>query len=62
MSWLQDHLDDPLPPFDEFRRRITLAGVEIEKVTPRGLPVQDEGLVLAGLVLEANPHPNADRL
>jgi phenylalanyl-tRNA synthetase beta chain len=64
MSWLQDHLEDSLPPFDEFRTRITLAGVEIEKVTPRGLPLQDgvEGLVLAGLVLEANPHPNADRL
>ncbi len=64
LEWLQDHLDDPLPPLDEFRRRITLAGVEIEKVSRRGLPEQDglEGLVVAGLVLEANPHPNADRL
>jgi phenylalanyl-tRNA synthetase beta chain len=63
-EWLQDHLDDPLPPIDEFRTRITLAGVEIEKVSRRGLPEQDglEGLVVAGLVLEANPHPNADRL
>jgi phenylalanyl-tRNA synthetase beta chain len=64
MRWLQDHLLDPLPPFDEFRRRITLAGVEIEKVTQRGLPAQEgaEGLVVAGLVLEAGQHPNADRL
>jgi phenylalanyl-tRNA synthetase beta chain len=64
VSWLQSHLDDPLPPFEEFRTRITLAGVEIEKVTRRGLPEQDgvDGLVLAGLVLEAGAHPNADRL
>ena len=64
LEWLQDHLDDPLPPLDEFRRRITLAGVEIEKISTRGLPAQDglDELVLAGLVLEANPHPNADRL
>jgi phenylalanyl-tRNA synthetase beta chain len=64
LEWLQDHLDDPLPPLDELRTRITLAGVEIEKISRRGLPEQDglEGLVVAGLVLEANPHPNADRL
>jgi phenylalanyl-tRNA synthetase beta chain len=64
LEWLQDHLDDPLPPLDEFRRRITLAGVEVEKISRRGLPEQDglESLVVAGLVLEANPHPNADRL
>jgi phenylalanyl-tRNA synthetase beta chain len=63
-EWLQDHLDDPLPPLAEFRTRITLAGVEIEKVSRRGLAEQDglEGLVVAGLVLEANQHPNADRL
>ncbi|HEY1480459.1 MAG TPA: phenylalanine--tRNA ligase subunit beta [Gaiellales bacterium] len=60
MSWLQDHLEGELPPFAEFRTRITLAGVEIEKVTTRG--VSDEGHVVAGLVLEAIPHPNADRL
>ncbi len=64
LAWLQDHLEDPLPPFPEFRTRITLAGVEIEKVTRRGLPEQNgvSDLVVAGLVLEAGPHPNADRL
>jgi phenylalanyl-tRNA synthetase beta chain len=64
LEWLQDHLEGPLPALGEFRRRITLAGVEIEKISRRGLPEQDglEGLVVAGLVLEANPHPNADRL
>ncbi len=64
LEWLQDHLDDPLPPLAELRRRITLAGVEIERISRRGLPEQDglEELVVAGLVLEANAHPNADRL
>jgi phenylalanyl-tRNA synthetase beta chain len=64
VPWLQDHLDDPLPPFSEFRTRITLAGVEIEKISRRGMPEQDglDGLVVAGLVLEAGQHPNADRL
>jgi phenylalanyl-tRNA synthetase beta chain len=63
-EWLQDHLLDPLPALDEFRTRITLAGVEVEKVSRRGLPEQEalEELVVAGRVLEANPHPNADRL
>ena len=51
LRWLQDHLKDPLPPFAEFRTRITLAGVEIEKVTRQGLPEQDEMLVVAGRVL-----------
>jgi phenylalanyl-tRNA synthetase beta chain len=64
LEWLQDHLDDALPPLAEFRTRITLAGVEVEKISHRGLPEQEglEELVVAGLVLEAGPHPNADRL
>jgi phenylalanyl-tRNA synthetase beta chain len=64
IPWLQSHLDDPLPPLAEFRTRITLAGVEIEKITRRGLPEQEgvDAMVVAGLVLEAGPHPNADRL
>ena len=52
-----------LPPLAS-SPRLTLAGVEVEKVSRRGLPDADgnEELFVAGLVLEAGKHPNADRL
>src|SRR4029077_3448694 len=63
VQWLSDHLAE-LPPLDELTERLSLAGDKVESVERRGLPVQDgvEELIVAGHVLEAGKHPNADRL
>ncbi|HEY3612169.1 MAG TPA: phenylalanine--tRNA ligase subunit beta [Gaiellales bacterium] len=64
MQWLADHLGGPLPPLDELVARLSLAGDKVEGVERRGLPAADgvEELIVAGHVLEAGKHPNADRL
>ena len=63
LQWLGDHLAE-LPPLDELTERLSLAGDKVEGVERRGLPAEDgvEELIVAGLVLEAGKHPNADRL
>jgi phenylalanyl-tRNA synthetase beta chain len=63
LQWLGDHLAE-LPPLDELTERLSLAGDKVEGVERRGLPAEDgvEELIVAGLVLEAGQHPNADRL
>jgi phenylalanyl-tRNA synthetase beta chain len=63
LQWLADHLAE-LPPLDELSERLSLAGDKVEGVERRGLPAEDgvEQLIVAGLVLEAGKHPNADRL
>ena len=63
LQWLQDHLAE-LPPLDELVARLSLAGDKVEAVERRGLPAVDgvEELIVAGHVVEAGKHPNADRL
>ena len=63
LQWLADHLGE-LPPLDELCARLSLAGDKVEGVERRGLPDVDgvEELIVAGHVLEAGKHPNADRL
>jgi phenylalanyl-tRNA synthetase beta chain len=63
LQWLSDHLAE-LPPLEELTERLSLAGDKVEGVERRGLPAQDgiEQLIVAGHVLEAGKHPNADRL
>ena len=63
LQWLADHLAE-LPPLDELTERLSLAGDKVEGVERRGLPAEDgvEELIVAGHVLEAGKHPNADRL
>ena len=63
LQWLADHLAE-LPPLDELCARLSLAGDKVEGVERRGLPDVDgvEELIVAGHVLEAGKHPNADRL
>jgi phenylalanyl-tRNA synthetase beta chain len=63
VQWLADHLAE-LPPLAELTERLSLAGDNVEGVERRGLPAEDgvEELIVAGLVLEAGKHPNADRL
>ena len=63
LQWLADHLAE-LPPLEELTERLSLAGDKVEGVERRGLPAEDgvEELIVAGLVVEAGKHPNADRL
>ena len=63
VQWLADHLGD-LPPLDELVARLSLAGDKVEGVERRGLPAVDgvAELIVAGHVLEAGKHTNADRL
>ena len=63
LQWLADHLAE-LPPLEELSERLSLAGDKVEGVERRGLPAEDgvEQLIVAGHVLEAGKHPNADRL
>ncbi|MDX6541018.1 MAG: phenylalanyl-tRNA synthetase beta chain [Gaiellales bacterium] len=64
VQWLADHLGGPLPPLEEVVERLSLAGDKVEGVERRGLPAVDgaEELIVAGRVLAAGKHPNADRL
>jgi phenylalanyl-tRNA synthetase beta chain len=57
LSWLDDVI--ACPPPDELARRLTMAGLEIEKIEPLH---QDLEGVLVGKILESNPHPNAEKL
>src|SRR5437868_1981041 len=64
MSWLADHLVALRLPADELAARLVVAAVEVDRITRRGLVLDDGNAerVVAGLVVEAGPHPNADRL
>ena len=56
--WLRS-LIDPKLSSDELAHRLTMAGLEVEESQPVAPPFS--GVVVAA-VLEAAPHPNADRL
>jgi phenylalanyl-tRNA synthetase beta chain len=58
LSWLKDHLDTQAS-LDEIVETLTRIGLEVEGVEDAG--AKYEGFVVAR-VIEAKPHPNADRL
>lgn len=58
LSWLKRYVDLPFSP-EQIAESLTLAGLEVDKVESSAL--EFEGVVIAK-VLEAFPHPNADRL
>src|SRR6185295_15073188 len=58
LSWLKDFLPLSASP-QEIAETLTLLGIEVEKII--GLTSSFSGIVV-GKVLEANQHPNADRL
>ncbi len=58
LSWLKDHLDTTATAA-EIAEALTDLGLEVEEVTDRGARLA--GFTL-GKVLEAHPHPDADRL
>jgi phenylalanyl-tRNA synthetase beta chain len=58
LGWLKDHLETDADA-DEIALRLTSLGLEVESV--RNLALGLESFVI-GHVVEARPHPNADRL
>ncbi len=58
LSWLRDHLDTDVG-VSEIAGRLTCIGLEIETVEDRGA---DLAPFVVAHVVEAKPHPNADRL
>ncbi len=58
LSWLKDHLDTGAP-VSEIAARLTALGLEVESVTD---PAEKLAPFIVGHVVEAKPHPNADRL
>ena len=57
-NWLQEYVDISMPPA-ELAERLTLLGLEVEDIAAIGPSVDG---VVVGLVLDVQPHPNADRL
>ena len=63
VSWLRDYV--PLEmPLEELATRLSISTAEIEGIERRGVPDENGnlGLFRVGKVLEAEKHPNADRL
>ena len=56
--WLSDYIAHDLSP-DELAHALTMSGLEVEGVTPRG--PASEGVVV-GHVNDVRAHPNADKL
>jgi phenylalanyl-tRNA synthetase beta chain len=63
LSWLREHVDPGLPP-EELAERLSRSGTMVEAVHRLGVPAGNGnlGAFRVGRVLEASPHPNADRL
>jgi len=57
-NWLKEYLDFDLS-VDEFVKKITFAGIEVENVVDTSLFIKD---VIVGEIVEKIPHPNADKL
>ena len=58
LSWLREHLDTDASVAD-IAHRLTAIGLEIEAVEDRR---EELAPFVVGRVVEARPHPNADRL
>ena len=69
ISWLKDYVDIVLP-VEELAEKLTIAGLEVEKIDYVGVPggndqdrlVWDREKLLVGQILKVDPHPDADRL
>ncbi len=58
LSWLSEYVDITLP-VEELARKLTIAGVEVGEIIYTG---GDWAGIRVGLVVDVQPHPNADRL
>ena len=63
ISWLRDYVPVEMP-LPELAERLSISSAEVEGIERRGVPDEDGnlGLYRVGRVLEAEKHPNADRL
>src|SRR5918911_1567744 len=63
LSWLREYVAVDVP-VDELAARVNISVAEVERVVRRGVPDEDGnlGLYRIGRVVEADKHPNADRL
>ncbi len=63
ISWLRDYVAMDMP-LDELASRLSVTTAEIEDIEARGVADEDGnlGLFRIGKVIEAEKHPNADRL
>jgi phenylalanyl-tRNA synthetase beta chain len=63
VSWLREYVEFDLP-VDELAQRLVFTSCEVDRVVHRGVPDANGNLerFLVGKVLEAEKHPNADRL
>jgi phenylalanyl-tRNA synthetase beta chain len=63
VSWLREYVDFDLP-VEELARRLVFTSCEVDRVVRRGVPDGNGNLehFLVGKVLDAEKHPNADRL
>ena len=59
LAWLREYCDPPLST-DELAQRLNLTGTEVGRIERAGVP--DPASFVVGKVLEAEPHPDADRL
>ena len=57
-QWLREWVNPPLTT-RELSERLTMGGLEVDALTPVAASVSG---VVVGEIVEANPHPNADRL
>lgn len=58
LSWLQEYISLSLTP-DEIAKTLTMAGLEVDHYETVGENLKD---IVVARVLEANKHPNADKL
>ncbi len=66
LSWINDFVETSDLDIHELRRRLDMAGLEVESIIPIGHPgaeiVWEPDKVLTAEVVAVRPHPNADRL
>ena len=63
VSWLREYVELTLP-VDELARRLVFTSCEVDRIVRRGVADADGnyGHFVVGKVLEAEKHPNADKL
>lgn len=58
LSWLKEYLDTTAP-LEDITRTLTMIGLEVESVSDKAAELKD---FIVAEILEAKPHPDADRL
>jgi phenylalanyl-tRNA synthetase beta chain len=58
LNWLRDYVDIDMSA-EELSRLLTMAGLEVEELTPIGQDIRD---VVVAKILNIDKHPDADRL